>query len=132
MLSANTQASIFLAIVAIAAGPLAAKVFILSRQPWPITVTAAIGGTVLFGAVWLLLDVVFPRLDPSGGGSFQTWSACDRESLKDALAAPYQLDELRVMSRIANAKYKRLRRAGLLLKLDLILLAVGTLLSIVI
>ncbi len=120
--SANTQASVVLAAVAIAMAPLATHAAALFRQNWPITTMAAGGVTAVFGAVWLLLNVVLPRLDASGRGSFQTWSRCDRDSLKDALAADYRLDELLVMSRIATAKYKALRRAGRLLKVALILL----------
>jgi hypothetical protein len=129
--SANTQASVVLAAVAIAMVPLASHAATLFHQHWPITTLAAIGVAALFGAVWLLLGVVLPRLDASGRGSFQTWSRCDRDSLKDALSADYQLDELLVMSRIATAKYVSLRWAGRLLRAALLLLVMATLLSVI-
>ncbi|MFD7713416.1 hypothetical protein [Streptomyces sp. NPDC059786] len=62
-------------------------------------------------------------VDATGGGSFQTWAECDRDQLRDALAADYHLDELRVISGIAVTKYRRLRIAGRLLQLGFVLLA---------
>jgi hypothetical protein len=129
--SANTQASVVLAAVAIAVGTLANHATQLFSRNWPITVIAIVGAAAVFAAVWLLLNVVLPRLDASGGGSFQTWSNCDGDSIEEALAANYQWYELVVMSRIATAKYKDLRRAGRLLKLSLLLVVAATLLSVV-
>ncbi|MEV8504442.1 Pycsar system effector family protein [Actinoplanes sp. NPDC051475] len=129
--SANTQASIALATVALAAGPVAANAKILFDQVWPITVLAVAGGLLAAVAVWFLLNVVLPRLDSSGGGSFLSWAQCDREGLRAALARDYELDELLVLSRIATAKYRSLRDAGNMLKAALILLALAALLSLI-
>jgi hypothetical protein len=129
MISANTQASIVLAAAAIGVGPLASRGSSLLHRGWPVVVGAAVGGAALFVAVWLLLDVVLPRMDASGHGSFQTWSTCDQDSLKSSLSAEYRLDELRVMSRIATAKYEGLRRAGWFLKTAILLLGGAALLS---
>jgi len=129
--SANTQASIVLATVAIAAGPLAAHAKSLFRQAWPITTLVMAGAAAAFAAVWLLLNVVLPRLDKSGRGSFLHWAELDHDSLHGALDKDYQLDELLVLSRIATAKYRSLRRAGYLLKTALVILAAAALLSLV-
>lgn len=125
MQSANTQASVMLAVVAITASAFAGQVEGLFRHSWFATTLAAAGVVAVSGAAWLLLDVVLPRLDPSGRGSFQTWAESGRDQLRDALTADFQLDELRVLSRIALAKYRRLRWAGYLLKLGFLLLAVA-------
>ncbi|MFI7602899.1 Pycsar system effector family protein [Actinoplanes sp. NPDC049681] len=128
---ANTQASIALATVALAAGPVAANAPILFDEVWPITVLAVAGGLLAAVAVWFLLNVVLPRLDASGGGSFLNWAQCDREGLRAALARDYELDELLVLSRIAAAKYRALRDAGNMLKAALILLGLAALLSVI-
>ncbi|MEU9918913.1 Pycsar system effector family protein [Streptomyces sp. NPDC051001] len=121
--SANTQASVVLAVVAIAAGAFADHLGTLLQHSLFVTCLAVPGIVAVAGAVWLLLSAVLPRLDASGRGSFQTWAGCDREQLRDALAADYHLDELGVISRIAVAKYRRLRWAGRLLQVGFVLLA---------
>jgi hypothetical protein len=132
MSSANTQASIVLAAVAIAVGSTASHAATLFGQGRLIALTLAASGAALLVAVWLLLDVVRPRLDPSGRGSFQTWSTCAPDSIKEVLATDYLYGELIVMSRIAMAKYKNLRRAVLLIKAALSLLVTAILLSMVV
>lgn len=127
--SANTQASIVLAGVAITIGMFAGRAGDLVRGPWWVTTLAGAGGGTVAGAVWMLLDVALPRLDASGRGSFQTWAGCDREQLRAALDADYQLDELRVLSRIAVAKYRGIRRAGMLLKAGTVLLVAAAVLD---
>jgi len=128
--SANTQASVVLATVAIAVGPVAANAKSLFRPAWPITALAIIGGVAALAAVWLLLNVVLPRLDASGRGSFLHWAQFDRDGLRDALNEDYQLGELLVLSRIATAKYRSLRQAGRLLKVALVILSMAALLSL--
>ncbi|MBQ0850243.1 hypothetical protein J8N05_18795 [Streptomyces sp. BH-SS-21] len=120
--SANTQASVVLAVVAIAAGAFTDQTTALFDRSWLITSLTTAGILAAAGAVYLLLTVVLPRLDASGRGSFQTWAECDRDQLREALTADYHLDELRVLSRIALAKYRRLRWAGNLLQLGFCLL----------
>jgi hypothetical protein len=127
--SANSQASTVLAAVSITTGLLASEATALFYRSWPIIVMASAGAITLFAAVWLLLDVVLPRLDASGKGSFLYWARCDRTTLSEAIGADFQLDELLVMSRIAAAKYTALRRAGHLLKLSLVLFIAAALLS---
>ncbi|MEU6992710.1 Pycsar system effector family protein [Streptomyces sp. NPDC046465] len=127
--SANTQASVVLAGLVVAVGSLAGHAEVLFRQAWPVVVLGASGVGAVAAAVWLLLGVVLPRLDASGRGSFLTWAACDPDALRDALAADHELDELRVLSRIAVAKYAGLKRSGRLIKSALVLLAAAGLLS---
>jgi hypothetical protein len=129
--SANTQASIVLATIAIAAGPFVANAKSLLHQSWPIRSLVLIGGAMASGAVWFLLNVVLPRLDASGRGSFLHWAQLDQDSLRDALEEDYQLNELLVLSRIATAKYRSLRRAGHLLKIALVILAIAAFLNLV-
>jgi low affinity Fe/Cu permease len=128
--SANSQASIVLAAVAIAVGPLTTHAAALFHQPWPITSIATAGAAATAVAIWLLLNVVLPRLDATGRGSFLYWARCDRDQLRDALAEDYQLDELLVLSRIATAKYRNLRTAGYLLRAAFLLLTTAGLLSL--
>ncbi|MGW7417920.1 Pycsar system effector family protein [Streptomyces sp. NPDC054863] len=130
MQSANTQASVMLAVVAITASAFAGQAEGLFRHSWITTTLATLGIVVASGAVWLLLDVVLPRLDASGRGSFQTWAEYNRDQLHDALTADFQLDELRVLSRIALAKYRRLRWAGYLLRLSFLFLAAASTLAL--
>ncbi|MEV0255156.1 Pycsar system effector family protein [Streptomyces sp. NPDC050732] len=127
--SANTQASVVLAGLAVAVAAFAGHARDLFHQPWPVVVLAAVGSGAAAAAAWSLLGVVLPRLDASGRGSFLTWSECDRAELRDALAADYGLDELRVLSRIAVAKYKGLKRSGRLIKAGLALLTAAAVLS---
>ncbi|GAA4973496.1 Pycsar system effector family protein [Actinoplanes utahensis] len=128
--SANTQASIVLATIALAVGPLAANAKSLFRPTWPITTLAIVGGVAAFAAVWLLLNVVLPRLDASGRGSFLHWAQFDHDGLRDALNEDYQLGELLVLSRIATAKYRSLHQAGYLLRIALVILAIAALASL--
>ncbi|MFD7812867.1 hypothetical protein ACFV6E_07980 [Streptomyces sp. NPDC059785] len=100
--SANTQASVALAVVAVAAGAFADDVGQLLQHSLPVTFLAVPGIASVAGAVWLLLNVVLPRLDATGGGSFQTWAECDRDQLRDALAADYHLDEVPPAARPAR------------------------------
>jgi pycsar effector protein len=129
--SANAQASIVLAAVAFAAGPVIGNIKTIMHQAWPITGLVAAGSAAVVGAVWSLLDVVLPRLDASGHGSFLSWSKCDRAAIRKALGEDYQLNELLVLSRIAAAKYRCLRRAGRLLKFALVVLASAAILNLI-
>ncbi|GIF15743.1 hypothetical protein FHX34_106173 [Actinoplanes teichomyceticus] len=129
--SANTQASIVLATIAIAVGPFAANAGNLIDRWWLIKALVLTGCVAAFGAVWFLLNVVLPRLDASGRGSFLHWARLDRDSLRDALGQDYQLDELLVLSRIATAKYRSLRRAGRLLKTGLVMLGTAIVLNLI-
>ncbi|WP_050515042.1 Pycsar system effector family protein [Streptomyces rimosus] len=114
----DTKASILLAALAIVAGPLASNAGTLIRSGWP-TATATILAVLLAGAAaWLLLDVVLPRLNGSGTDNFIHYARCTRAELIQALhvtADPYH--ELITLAQIADAKMRRLRTAGLLLKL---------------
>ncbi|WP_053801313.1 Pycsar system effector family protein [Streptomyces rimosus] len=113
----DTKASILLAALAIVAGPLASNAGTLIRHGWP-TATATILAVLLAGAAaWLLLDVVLPRLNGGGPNNFIHYARCARADLYTALhvtADPYT--ELIALSQIADAKMRRLLRAGQLLK----------------
>lgn len=112
----DTKASILLASVAIVAGPLAAVATTVLRQPWPVQALAAVAAALLGLATWLLLDVVLPRLTGRTNSNFVHYARCDRAALRAALESPDREGELIALSKIADAKFRCLARAGVLLK----------------
>ncbi|MEU2789048.1 Pycsar system effector family protein [Streptomyces sp. NPDC007100] len=114
----DTKASILLAALAIVAGPLASNAPALFHRGWPTAVSTVLAVLLAGAAAWLLLDVVLPRLNGGGPTNFIHYARCARADMYTALhvtADPYT--ELINLSQIADAKMRRLLRAGLLLKL---------------
>lgn len=114
----DTKASILLASVAIVAGPLAEKTDTLLRQPWPIGALGMVAAVLAGLSTWLLLDVVLPRLIGRTNANFIHYARCQPQELADALGeGADRHGELVALSEIAQAKFRRLARAGVLLKL---------------
>ncbi|MFD5451233.1 hypothetical protein [Streptomyces sp. NPDC127100] len=115
----DTKASILLASVAIVAGPLAERADTLLRQPWPIGALGLVAAVLAGLSTWLLLDVVLPRLVGSTNANFIHYARCQPQDLDIALGhGADRRGELVALSGIAQAKFLRLARAGLLLKLS--------------
>lgn len=112
----DTKASILLASVAIVAGPLAEQATAVLRQPWPVQALVAVAAVLLGVATWLLLDVVLPRFTGRTNSNFLHYARCDREALRAALGEADREGELIALSGIANAKFRCLAHAGVLLK----------------
>ncbi|MEU5476798.1 Pycsar system effector family protein [Streptomyces mirabilis] len=125
----DTKASILLASVAIVAGPLAEQATVILRQPWPVQAFAAVAAVLLGVATWLLLDVVLPRLTGRSNNNFLHYARCDRDTLRAALGDADQEGELIVLSGIADAKFRCLARAGVLLKAGGLLFAAAFVLA---
>ncbi|MFG3157285.1 hypothetical protein ACGF7W_35205 [Streptomyces sp. NPDC048219] len=115
----DTKASILLASVAIVAGPLAERADTLLRQPWLIGALGLVAAVLAGLSTWLLLDVVLPRLVGISNANFIHYARCRPQDLDDALGhGADRRGELVALSGIAHAKFRRLARAGLLLKLS--------------
>ncbi|PZT71545.1 Pycsar system effector family protein [Streptomyces sp. AC1-42T] len=128
----DTKSSILLASVAIVAGPLAEHATDLIHDSWPIATLAVIAAATAGVATWLLLDVVLPRLNTAGKSNFVHYArSTDHAQLRRLLSTDADPDsELVSLSQIAVAKYKRLTRAGQLLKISGLLFAATAALAI--
>lgn len=106
----DTKASLLLAFVGAAlAGTW--SVATGTRLPLAALVVGGAGVLVLLAAVVLLLLTVRPNLGGTAPEGFPKWALLDGEALREDLAADDRTGHLRVLSRIAVAKFTRLRRA---------------------
>jgi hypothetical protein len=113
----DSKASILLAGLALIAGPLASCAGILLHAPGPVAACGIAAALFLALAAGCLLEVVLPRLHGAGDANFLHYARCTREELRTALGEHADRHgELIALSRIAQAKYRFLARAGLLLK----------------
>ncbi|MGW2863308.1 Pycsar system effector family protein [Streptomyces sp. NPDC001205] len=113
----DTKASILLAGVALIAGPLAARAGALLHAPRPVVACGLVAVLLIALAALLLLDTVRPRLHGTSNANFLHYARCTPEDLDAALGEHAdRRGELRTLSEIAEAKYRCLARAGLLLK----------------
>ncbi|MFE7077244.1 Pycsar system effector family protein [Streptomyces sp. NPDC057620] len=90
------------------------------------TVTQAFGAAgvlALTAASILLLLVVRPRLRGGGPESFPAWARMSEDDIREALHGDLRAARMRILSRIAVRKFRRLQRA-----VDLILTALALLL----
>ncbi|MEJ8632436.1 Pycsar system effector family protein [Streptomyces sp. MS2.AVA.5] len=127
----DTKSSILLASVAIIAGPLAEKAETLLHQPWPITAVGVVAAVFAGLATWLLLNVVLPRLHGNSNANFLHYARCSPEELAEALGAKAdRRSELAALSAIAEAKFRQLARAGVLLKISGLLFAATAALAV--
>ncbi|MBQ0855732.1 integral membrane plasmid transfer protein (plasmid) [Streptomyces sp. BH-SS-21] len=90
-------------------------------------VFGAAGVLALAAASVLLLLVVRPRLRGGGRESFPAWAVMSEADIREVLHGDLRAARIRVLSRIAVRKFRRLQRA-----VDLILAALALLLLAVI
>lgn len=90
-----------------------------TRMPAAALVVGGIGVAVLLGVVTLLLVAVRPNLAGASAG-FPKWATLTAEELRESFREDKRVEHITVLSRIAVAKYARLRRA-----IDLICVAGG-------
>jgi hypothetical protein len=127
----DTKSSILLASVAIIAGPLAERAETLLHQPWPITAVGVVAAVLAGLATWLLLNVVLPRLLGNSNANFLHYARCSPEELAEALGTKAdRRGELAALSVIAEAKFRQLARAGVLLKISGLLFAATAALAV--
>ncbi|MFB6533564.1 Pycsar system effector family protein [Streptomyces noursei] len=74
-------------------------------------IVGAAGMAVLLGAVALLLLTVRPKLAGVRPGGFPLWATLTAEEVADALAVDERAEDIARLSRLAVAKYGRLRRS---------------------
>lgn len=85
-----------------------------AAQPWPVDVLLAAAGLALTAAAGLLIRVLRPRLGRTGFCKYAATTSrdiCRGLAIADLDSSRHHADELIVLSRIALAKYKSLRRA---------------------
>ncbi|GCD44146.1 Pycsar system effector family protein [Streptomyces paromomycinus] len=81
------------------------------RVPLAARLIAALGIAALLAAVALLLMTARPNLGGARPCGFPRWATLTEEQIRTELEADDRARHIRVLSRIAVAKYGRLRRA---------------------
>ncbi|MFB7598369.1 Pycsar system effector family protein [Streptomyces sp. NPDC056160] len=79
--------------------------------PTPTVVLGALAVAALGSATVLLLLVVRPRLGGHDRASFPYWAQLDEHGIRACMTGDTRAARIRVLSRIALAKFARLRRA---------------------